>query len=348
MNDGPLLSGWERAQALEIGYYAKPQLWRVYLVHVFAERICHESCNGSQAWVENTHTSHGVSTKTWSSTVRYPYTRSFARTYNYILFLGSCSTQGRITCISQNRPQDNLPQFAPRHYCMCKHSLSLAYERIFLRENERAHTYRCTRFRPNSCSIRCDTSKHRQLGNRRQFVLLRCCMCKCSLRKNDAHSQGQRTIVCALILQRTDVRMHSVLSRLRVHPGLQNLHFLAPFTWHSAPIRATPSLHLHSLTTQWQCIDVNLTIVCWDKARTSLNTYEYTVFCRGWRSSQYCMTCISQHHPQSIPRRFAPHHFGTCTNYLPMRSTNARVADSISLVIVTLTKTHSQMHFVLA
>lgn len=173
-------------------------------------------------------------------------------------------------------------------------------------------------------------------------------LCKCSLRKNDAHSQGQRTIVCALILQRTDVRMHSVLSRLRVHPGLQNLHFLAPFTWHSAPIRATPSLHLHSLTTQWQCIDVNLTIVCWDKARTSLNTYEYTVFCRGWRSSQYCMTCISQHHPQSIPRRFAPHHFGTCTNYLPMRSTNARVADSISLVIVTLTKTHSQMHFVLA
>jgi len=170
MNDGPLLSGWERAQALEIGYYAKPQLWRVYLVHVFAERICHESCNGSQAWVENTHTSHGVSTKTWSSTVRYPYTRSFARTYNYILFLGSCSTQGRITCISQNRPQDNLPQFAPRHYCMCKHSLSLAYERIFLRENERAHTYRCTRFRLNSCSIRCDTSKHRQLGNRRQFV----------------------------------------------------------------------------------------------------------------------------------------------------------------------------------
>jgi len=123
MNDGPLLSGWERAQALEIGYYAKPQLWRVYLVHVFAERICHESCNGSQAWVENTHTSHGVSTKTWSSTVRYPYTRSFARTYNYILFLRSCSTQGRITCISQNRPQDNLPQFAPRHYCMCKHSL---------------------------------------------------------------------------------------------------------------------------------------------------------------------------------------------------------------------------------
>ena len=57
------------------------------------------------------------------STVRYPYTRSFARTYNYTLFLGSCSTQGRITCILQNRPQDNLPQFAPRHYCMCKHLL---------------------------------------------------------------------------------------------------------------------------------------------------------------------------------------------------------------------------------
>ena len=152
-----------------------------------------------------------------------------------------------------------------------------------------------------------------------------------------------RTIVCVVILQRTDVRIHSVLSRLRVHPGLQNLHFLAPFTGHSAPIRATPSLHLHSLTTQWQCIDVNLTIVC-----TCLNTYEYTVFCRGWQSTQYCMTCISQHHPQGIPRRFSPRHFGMRTNYLPTRSTNARVADSISLVIVTLRKTHSQMHFVLA
>ena len=46
-----------------------------------------------------------------------------------------------------------------------------------------------------------------------------------------------------------DVQIHSVLSWLIVHPVLHDAHIAAAFTRQTAPVSATPFLHVHELTT---------------------------------------------------------------------------------------------------
>ena len=41
------------------------------------------------------------------------------------------------------------------------------------------------------------------------------------------------------------LRLHSVLALLIVHPVLHAKHFAVPFTGQSAPVSATPFIHVH-------------------------------------------------------------------------------------------------------